>query len=298
LHYYYGVYTPAFVILRVDDISERKKTNHRADSGKKMKPIILNKYSTAAILLFAAAAVFIDIALISNPGDITTAAFVLSGMVCAMTGIFTLTFSAGEPVDPRLLGILPAQGSINLSRITHHLGKHGHAYFLPRRVTGETKVMQFNPTTIYDGKQGSEKGSFREKGPEGLVITPSCDLLIQDLTKRNALLIPNNEENLTQLLQETIEDIFKFAPRVTARWFGNSVTITFHDYPAIDGCKVIAQESPDCCAMSPCPMCSLCGVLIAEGKDKVVTLDQCTISSSSRNVIAVFSLVPGPDGNR
>jgi hypothetical protein len=257
-----------------------------------MKPIILNKYSTAAILLFAAAAVFIDIALISNPQDITTAAFVISGMVCAMTAIFTLTFSAGEPVDPRLLGILPAQGSINLCRITHHLGMHGHAHFLPPRITGEAKVMQFNPVSKYDGKQGSEQGSFREKGPAGLVITPSCDLFIQDLRKRNALVIPENEENLTQLLRETIEDVFKFAPRVSARWNGNTVSITFYDYPYIDGCDVIAQVSPDCCSMSPCPMCCLCGALIAEGRDKVVTLNQCSITSSSRDVTAVFSILP------
>jgi hypothetical protein len=256
-----------------------------------MKSIILNKYSTAAILLFAVAAVFIDIALISKPGDITTAAFVISGMVLAITGIFTLTFSAGEPLDPRLLGILPAQGSINLYRITQHLGMHGNAYFLPPRVTGEAKVMQFNPTSTYDGKQGSEKGPFREKGPAGLVITPSCDLLIQDLRKRNALVIPDNEEKLTQLLRETIEDVFKFAPQLSAKWSGSTVTITFHDYSSIDGCKVIAQESPDCCIMTPCPMCSLCGALIAEGRDRVVTLDQCITSSSSWDVTAIFTIL-------
>jgi hypothetical protein len=263
-----------------------------------MKPIILNKYSTSGILLFALAAVFIDLALISNPGEITTAAFVISAVVCAMVGIFTLTFSAGEPFDPRLLGLLPAQGALNLCRITHHLGKHGHAYFLPPRVTGETKVMQFNPTSTYDGKQGAEKGSFREKGPAGLVISPSCDLLIRDLRKRNALVIPDNEENLTQLLRETIEDVYKFAPRVSVLWLGSSVTITIHDYPSIDGCIVLAQESTDCCIMSPCPMCSLCGALIAEGRDRVVTLDKCTASSSSRDVTAVFSLLPASDGSR
>jgi hypothetical protein len=271
------------------------KLDHQFGRRKKMKQIILNKYSIAAILLFAVAAVFIDIALISNPGDITTAAFVISGMVCAMTGIFTMMFSAGEPIDPRLLGILPAQGSINLCRITHHLGKHGHAYFLPQHITGESKVMQFNPASTYDGKQGSEAGSFREKGPAGLVITPSCDLLIQDLKKRNALIIPDNQENLTQLLKETIEDVFKFAPKVTTRWQGSSVTVTFHDYPAIEGCKVIAQVSSDCCAMNPCPMCSLCGALIAEGLGKILTVERCTKSLSSRDATAVFSLLPLAD---
>jgi hypothetical protein len=262
-----------------------------------MKPINLNKYSTAAILLFAVAAVFIDIALISNPQDITTAAFVISGMVCAMTGIFTLTFSAGEPLDSRLLGLLPAQGSINLCRLTHYLGKHGHAYFLPPGVTGEYKVMQFNPISSYDGKQGSEKGSFKNKGPAGLVITPSCDLLIQDLRMRNALIIPDNEENLTQLLRETIEDVFKFTPKVTARWLGNSVAVTFHDYPSIEGCKIIERVSGDCCIMNPCPMCSLCGALISEGRDRIITIDRCTPGSSSHDVTAVFSILPLPDSN-
>ncbi len=128
---------------------------------------MLNKYTTAGILLLIAAAVFIAIALISQPGDITTVAFVIAGMVCAITGIFALTFSAGEPVDPRLVGLLPAQGSLNISRLTKHLGIQGNAYFLPPRVTGEATVYQFNPTSTYDGRQGSAKGSFRETGPPG-----------------------------------------------------------------------------------------------------------------------------------
>jgi hypothetical protein len=257
-----------------------------------MKPIILNKYSIAGILLIAAAAVLIDIALISNPEEITTAAFVISALVCIMTGIFTLTFSAGEPVDPHLIGLLPAQDCITLCRLTHHLGIHGNAYFLPPRITGEAKVMQFNPVSTYDGKEGSQQGSFREKGPAGLVTTPSCDLLIEDLRKRYALVIPDNEEKLSLLLRETIEDILKSAPRVSSCWNGSVFTITFHNYLYIDGCKIIAQKSQECCAMSPCPVCSLCGALIAEGLDTVVKLEGCSISSSSRDIAAVFSIVP------
>lgn len=256
-----------------------------------MKPIRLNKYSAAAILLFAVAAIFIDLALISDQGSVTTAAYVLSGMVCAITGIFTLTFFAGEPLDPQLIGILPAQGSINLCRLTHHLGKHGHAYFLPPRITGVNRVMQFNPVETYDGKQGSEPGSFREKGPAGLVITPSCDLLLQDLRKKNALLIPDTEENISVLIRETLEDFFRFAPKVTLRWSGSSVKVTFHEYPSIEGCRIIAQGTPDCCSMHPCPLCSLCGVLIAEGLGKVVELSACSVSPSGKDVTAVFSVL-------
>jgi hypothetical protein len=257
-----------------------------------MKRLSLNKYSFAAILLFAAGAAYIAIALIINPGEITTSAFVIGGLVCVMIGVFTLTFSAGDPVDPWLVGILPAQGSINLCRMMHHLGIQGNAYFLPRSVTGEGKVMQFNPTPTYDGRIVFNKGLFRERGPAGIVTTPSCDLLIEDFRKRNALVIPDKEEELTCLIREIIEDFFKFAPGVSVQWEGSKVTITFHDYPYIDGCKVIAQKSPQCCAMSPCPVCSLCGALIAEGLDKVVKLDRCSVSSSSKDITAVFSISP------
>ena len=134
-----------------------------------MKPIILNKYSTAAILLFAVAAVFIDIALISNPKDITTTAFVISGMVCAMTGIFTLTFSAGEPVDPRLLGILPAQGCINLYRLTRHLGMHGHAYFLPPALPEKPRsCSSTRPRPTMESKD-LKRDHFGKKDPPGLL---------------------------------------------------------------------------------------------------------------------------------
>src|SRR5665647_502651 len=98
----------------------------------KMNLLNLNKYSTAALLLLGAGAFFIDLALLTNRGDFTTSAFVISGMVCLITGIFTLTFSWNEPVDPRLLGILPAQGIMNLCCTTQLLGITGkHISFPP-----------------------------------------------------------------------------------------------------------------------------------------------------------------------
>jgi hypothetical protein len=47
--------------------------------------------------------------------------------------------------------------------------------------------------------------------------------------------------------------------------------------------------------MHPCAVCSLCGALIAESMDTVVSLDQCSSDASSRNITAIFSLLPGAD---
>ena len=257
-----------------------------------MKRIYLNKYSIAAVLFLAAAAALITLALNIYFSEFIVAAFVISAMALAMTGIFILTFSGGEPVDPRLVGLLPAQGCISLCRIASDLDINGRAYFLPRRVTGETRVMQFNPVSTYKGGEVPAQTSFPKTGPAGLVTIPSGNPLVLELRKRNALVIPDNEDQLAQLLREATGEIFDFAPRVSASWNKSTVTIIFHRYRFIAGCQYIAQESPGCCTRNPCPACSLCGVLIAEGTNKVISLDECSISASKQDVIMIYSVVP------
>jgi hypothetical protein len=156
--------------------------------------------------------------------------------------------------------------------------------------------MQYNPVLTYNGSKLSVKGASPENKSSGLVTLPSCNPLIQNLKKKNELVIPDDKEKLTQLLHETIEEIFSFASQLSASWNGSTVTITFHQYRFIDGCQVVAQESSHCCSMYPCPACSLCGVLITEGIDKVVSLDRCSMNSSSQEVTAIFSILPVPDG--
>ncbi len=116
-----------------------------------MKIPLTGKYDTAALVLLAAAALLIGTAYLTNRGDITTAAVVIAGMVCLLTGIFLFILSGGEPIDPRMVGLLPVQGCINLCRVASDLGIHGSACFLPPRLTGSDRVMQFIPVSTYDG---------------------------------------------------------------------------------------------------------------------------------------------------
>jgi hypothetical protein len=260
-----------------------------------MKLHLPGKYFIAGLLLVATAAVLITIAFVTNRGDITSAAVVISGMICAVTGIFILTFSGGEPIDPWLVGILPTQDLINICRIASDLGITGNTCFLPQHVTGETRVMLFNPVSTYLGGRVQSADSFPLSGPKGLVTVPSCDPLIRDLQKRNTLPKTKNNDEITRLLRETISGIYEFAPRISANWEGNTVTVTFQEYRFIDGCQVIARESPRCCSLHPCVACSLCGALIAGSMDTVVSLERCSPDVSSQTVTAVFSLLPVPD---
>ncbi len=257
-----------------------------------MKQIRLNKYSIAGILLLTAAGILVALALIFEFEEFVTAALVTSGTACALTGIFLLTFIRNERIDPRQVGILTAQWCKNISRIESDLGITGNAYFLPRRITGESGVMQFNPTLTYSGSLVSSKDSFTKTGTGGLIITPCCDPWIQDLKKRNAMVIPNTEEDLIVLINETISEVFEFASRVSGSWRDTTIALTFHDYQFIDGCEAITRESEELCTMNPCPVCSLCGALIAEGTDTVVSLDQCSVNPSTHDVTAVFSMLP------
>ena len=263
--------------------------------GTKMKIKKPDKYASAAILLMAGAVTLIATALVINLGEFITAACVISGTVCALTGIFILAFTRGATVDPRYLGILAAQWNKNMYDIETDLGIQGIAYFLPPRITGESQVMQFNPTLTYIGGPVSAKKPFSRTEPTGLIITPCCDPWIQDLRKRHGLVIPGKEEEIIILINEIMGDIFEFASRVSGSWHEKtSVTLTFHTYKFIDGCKAIAQKSGSFCTMNPCPVCCLCGVLIAEGTGRVVNLDKCSINSSSHDVTVVFSIVPFP----
>ena len=258
-----------------------------------MKVKKLDKYASASFLLMAGAVILIATGLVINLGEFITAAFVISGTVCALTGIFILTFTRGATVDPRYFGMLAAQWCKNMCVIEADLGIYGSAHFLPPRVTGESRVMQFNPTLTYGGGTVSAKEPFIKTETPGLIVTPCCDPWIQDLRKRNALVIPPKKEELIILINEIIGDVFGFASRVSGSWRDTTtVELTFHGYRFIDGCKAIAQESKKCCAMNPCPVCCLCGALIAEGTDTVVTLDKCSIHSSSPEVTVIFSMLP------
>ncbi len=53
--------------------------DHKKSLGEKMNLLHLNKYSTAAILLFGAAAFFIDLALLTSRADFLSSEFLIAG---------------------------------------------------------------------------------------------------------------------------------------------------------------------------------------------------------------------------
>jgi len=249
---------------------------------------ILDKYTITVILLLTAGILFVAIPLFFQFGDSANAACVIAGMTCVILGSFIVMFSGNEPVDPRIVGLLPVQNCMNLCHIASDAGIKGNALFLPSQFTGSSRVMQFNPISTYDWGSVTSKESFAENKSHGLIMIPASDPLIQDLYKRHCLIIPDRVSELNELMSETLCDSLEFAPYVTTTWKGDSVTIIIHEYRYIDGCLSIQSTSPLCCTRYPCPTCSLCGTLIAECLNKVVSLQECTISSN-QNITMTLS---------
>lgn len=259
-----------------------------ANGYMKMAKKNLEKYSAMVVLLLMMTILFIAVPLIFTLGNFLSGTFVIAGMTCAILGSFVIMFTGKEPVDPRVVGLLPVQGCMNLCRIASDAGIKGNAFFLPSQFTGSSRVMQFNPVSTFNSGMISSKETFTENKPHGLITIPVSDLLIQDLYKRHALEIPNEMNELSVLLSETLSDTLEFAPDITTTWKVDSVTIIMHEYRFIDGCFSMQVKSPLCCTRFPCPACSLCGTLIAACINKVVSLHECRISSE-KDITMTFS---------
>ena len=248
----------------------------------------------AAFLLVSAGAILIGIAILTDRGGITSAAVVIAGAICFFTGIFVLTFAGGETLDPRMVALLPVQGCINLCRMTADLGILGSACFLPESFHRKKGVQQYNPVSRYDLRPVTGESSFQLSGRGGVLVEPSCAPLLADLRARHGLQVPSDPPGLDTLFAGLGEDILECATSVRVERREDTVLVTLFGYLFIGGCRAMAAESPRCCMVSPCPVCSLFGAILAESAQKPVEIQSCQPEKNKNSVTAAFLIRP-PD---
>jgi len=263
----------------------------------------LNPYYRASLALIAAALVLILLAILTDRRDLTSAALVIAGLACLITGIFLATLSGAEPLDTRLISLLPVQGSINLCRVCADLGITGNAVFLPPSPERNDRIMQFIPVSTYTGNDASVGGdSFvTPPGPAGLLVDPSARPLLDELRQRYHLVIPTDSTALPDIIREVGIDLIEVADRVTVDIDATTITIRMEGYRLIAGCMAMQQESPRCCLVSPCPVCSLVACLLVEGTKNVIQTERCIPDTRESSVTLVYSFGPSnssslPDG--
>jgi len=257
-----------------------------------MKVPHLNPYYLAALVLVVAAAVLVAIAVLTDRRDITTAAVVISALICLLTGIFLATLSRSEPLDLQYVSLLPVQGGINLFRICAELGIQGNATIIPKGKNGSTRTMQFLPVAVYDGAPLPSGTFVSSPDNAGVLMVPSGELLLREIRERGQLVIPQEMAAIKDLIREIGVDVLEVAERVFVSEDNEHITVLMEGYRLISGCKEIARESPKCCTAIPCPVCSLFACVLAVGTGSVVVVEHCTVHSGNGSVDAVFTLMP------
>lgn len=251
----------------------------------------LNPYYRAAVVLFVTAVVLVVIAVVTDHRDLTSAALVISALICLLTGVFLATLSTSDPVDIRYVSLLPVQGCINMCRLSADLGLQGHACTIPAGKNGQSATMQFLPVSVYDGTPLPETGFVI--GPEnaGLLTVPSGYPLLREIRDREQLAIPGDIAALQGLIREVGVDILEIADRATVSSDGDIVTILLERYRLPGGCRLMSAESPRCCTTHPCPVCSLFACVLAEGTGRAVQVERCDLDLKDGSVTAIYSLL-------
>ena len=257
-----------------------------------MKFPSLNPHYRASLVLIIMAGVLVSTAILTNRGDFTSAALVVSGLVCLLTGVFFATLSGSDPLDLRYLSLLPVQGSINLVRVCADLGIQGNACFIPNGRDGRTRTMQFLPVADYHGAPLPMDSFVTGTDAAGLLMEPSCTPLLHLLREREHLVIPSDMTALHGLIRELGVEVLEVAGRVQSTHEGEIITVTMEEYRLINGCRAMTDESPKCCTANPCPVCSLFATVFAEGTGKVIQVERCAPDPKHPRVSAVFSVLP------
>jgi hypothetical protein len=249
-----------------------------------------NDYQMAGLILLGFAAVITTIGMLTNRGDITSATLILAGISSFVAGVLALTLFRGDPLDADLVSMLPVQGTLNLYRFSADLGAAGRATFI-RPTRGDLpKVMQYIPAEEPSALAIDSDYTFLtgEKG-SGLLITPNGYPFLEYLRQQQGLVVPRDESDLFEAIREVYETGLDVAEKAVCRRDGDAITLTLSGFRLAPACAVVRQAAPQACMTIACPICSLCGCLVAEGLGGAWVIDRVRADPENGSVQTTFS---------
>lgn len=256
-----------------------------------------NDYALSGLVLLAGAAVLLAVAVLTDRRDLSSATLFLSGVACFLSGVFMLSFARAEPLDPDVASLLPVAGMLNQCRICADLGVRGDAWFLPAP-TAEGGIREFIPVQGVEIPGSLPDFSFLTgPGSPGILLVPAAFPLVDYLEKKRGMHIPNEETELLGGIREVCEDVLELAEKVDIVREGDTLVVTVRGYRLYPGCRTIASESPKCCTMHPCGICSLVGCLLARGLSCPWHMEHIRFDDMRRGFTAVFR-GPASPGSR
>ena len=242
-----------------------------------------------AFLLILAAAGLLTFAAATGRGDITTATLVLAGAGCFTAGVFLLALYKGEPIDPAITALLPAQGTINIATLCADLGLQSDAWFIPKDGT----VVEVIPVAGTLPNLPDDDYSYITRDGECAVrIPPTCAPLLARLKEKHALEVPEEDEALLACIVEVCDDLLEVA-KTSAVKDGENIVVTLADYRLLPGCRAVRAASPKCCTMVGCPVCSLLATLAALGTGRPTKIEHAGVDEK-RKTLRVILRPAGP----
>lgn len=253
-----------------------------------------NIFPKVSALLIIAAIILLILALLNDRNDFTTAMLVAVSLVNFLTGIILISFSAPQGIHPNIAAMLFPSLVIDRAKISSELGVYGDACFIPAEMTGEDITMQFNP--VGDFIDFEYDGSYFSTGDEetaGIFSKPSSSSLVNYLRDNNGFKAVSAEESpdtLVEILKEVLTGITLLCEDIEVSDNGEDVVIKIKDPAFIRACSEIRKESPKCCTMIPCPVCSLVCSVTADFYRKVTVVSAIRTDYGKREITIVLEI--------
>lgn len=243
----------------------------------------------SSLFLVITAAAILIFAYTTNRNDLTTGLVIISAIILFLTGVFQYSMAKINLVDSQISSLHHVQGTINLCKIATDMGINGHAIFIPKIIHEKSGVKQFIPVSEY--KKGELYGDSFVSGSAGtgILISPQGEPLMDYLKTHSHLQLPHAEKEIFTLIQETLVDTLELAEKIDILKSEDGFLIAMNEYQLITGCVAIREESPVCCQMNPCPVCSLLGMILAEGLNHTIKVERCYPNKKKNSVEIHFS---------
>ncbi|NLM30500.1 MAG: hypothetical protein GX216_08790 [Methanomicrobiales archaeon] len=229
--------------------------------------------------LIVAAALLLGLAALTGRGDLTTATLILAGAACFIAGIFFLALYKGEPLDPDIVALLPAQGTVTIATLCADLGVQGDARFIP---DGDSVIEVIPVADTLPEETGDDYSFITTDDGCAVRIAPTCAPLLAHLRKKHALEIPGDEEALLACITEVCDDLLEIAEKTDATRDGENIVVTLNGYRLIPGCRAVRAASPKCCTMVACPVCSLIASIVALGAGVPMKIEYTAVDEKKK----------------